>query len=126
MKRERTRLRKILYLVSAAVLLAGSVSAVLIYWSAANDAGDSGYEVVGGFVYPGGGAYDKKYMHDLQLYGGKAAILADEFIRWFNGLWHGTSLAYTVAVITFLTSLIIFIVAKNLHLLEEKEGDGIE
>ena len=113
-KLKTIRLRTWLYLTSAVILLVGLVSAVLIYWAAMNDStGDSGYEVVGGFVYPGGGGYTKKYVHDLQLYGGNAAMLADQFMRWFSGLWHGKSLSYTVAGIAFLLSFGFFVAANN-------------
>ncbi len=113
-KSETRRLRKWLYLISASILVIGAVSSVLIYWAAANEeSADSGYEIIGGFVYPGGGAYNKKYMHDLQLYGGNAAMLADRFNRWFFGLWHGTTLAYTVAVIALLLAFGFFVAARN-------------
>ncbi len=105
----RTRLR----LISFAILAIGAVSAVAIYWSAANAPEDSGYEILGENIYPGGG-YDKKYVHDLQLYGGSAAVLSDQFMRWFNGLWHGTQLAYTVAVIAVVLSFVTFVVANNI------------
>jgi hypothetical protein len=109
-----TRLRTWLYLTSAVILLTGLISSVLIYRAAANDASEgSSYEVIGGFVYPGGGAYNKRYVHDLQVYGGNAALLADRFTRWFGGLWQGTSLAYTVAVISFLVSFGILVAANN-------------
>ncbi len=111
---ETKRLRRYLYITSAAILLAGLVSAILIYRAAVNESSDdSSYEIVGGFMYPGGGAYNKKYVHDLQVYGGNAAMLADRFMRWFAGLWHGTSLAYTVACIAFLLSFVVFVVANN-------------
>ncbi len=113
-KLKKTRLRTWLYFTSGAILLAGLVGAVLIYWEAVNaPAEESGYEVIGGFVYPGGGAYNKKYLHDLQLYGGSAAVLGDRFTRWFNGLWHGTSLSYTVAVIACLLAIVVFVAANN-------------
>ncbi len=118
------RLRKWLYLTSAAVLIIGVVSSVLIYVAAANEeAADSGYDVIGGFVYPGGGAYNKKYIHDLQVYGGNAAMLADRFNRWFFGLWHGTTLAYTVAVIAVFLALVLFILGRNAqHLQSDAQG----
>ncbi len=42
----------------------------------------------------------KKYLHDLEVYGGRANVLQDEFRRWFDGLWHGRSLAGTVACLS--------------------------
>ena len=122
-KLKDTRLRTWLYWTSAGILLAGIVSAVLIYVAAMNNpAEDSGYEVIGGFVYPAGGANNKKYIHDLQLYGGNAAMLGDRFMRWFAGLWHGTSLSYTVACIAFLMSFVVFIVANNVSTYPESEA----
>jgi hypothetical protein len=105
--------RTCLYLISAIVLLVGLGSAILIYQSAMEDSGSgSAYEISGGRIYPGSG-YDKKYVHDLQLYGGQSAVLADRFMRWFDGLWQGKQLAYTVAWITFFVSLGFFIAARK-------------
>jgi hypothetical protein len=47
----------------------------------------------------------KQYRHDLEVFGGKANVLAAQFMDWFNGLWHGRSLAYTVFVITVFAAL---------------------
>jgi hypothetical protein len=124
-KTKTMRLRTWLYLCSAVILLAGLVSSILIYRAAVNDeAADSSYEVIGGFVYPGGGAYNKRYIHDLQVYGGNAAMLADRFTRWFFGLWHGTSLAYTVAVIALLVSFGVFVTANNVSVRSQSDGPG--
>jgi hypothetical protein len=103
-----------LYFIGVMILLVGLGSAAFIYQAAMNDSSSaSGYEVVGGFIYPSGGENSKKYMHDLELYGGKSAVLADEFMRWFAGLWHGTSLAFTVACITFVIALFFFLAAAS-------------
>jgi hypothetical protein len=114
MKKKSTALRTHLYLASAAILLAGVVSAVLVYRAALDEPNDeAGYEVVGGFIYPSGSEYSKKYVHDLQLYGGQANVLADRFTRWFSGLWQGRSLAYTVACTAVFLSFVIFVLARN-------------
>lgn len=103
-----------LYLISAAVLLLGIVSAVLIYQAAAQEANnDSGYEILGGKIYPGVGN-SKKYVHDLRVYGGEAAVMADQLTRWFGSLWQGTQLAYTVGWIAFFISLGFFVAARSL------------
>ena len=31
----------------------------------------------------------KRYIRSLELYGGKANVLATEITQWFNSLWHG-------------------------------------
>jgi hypothetical protein len=49
----------------------------------------------------------KRYRHDLELYGGKANVQLDEFRRWFQTLWHGRSLAGTIAFLSVMTALAI-------------------
>ena len=113
-KKTSTGLRTYLYLTSAAILLAGVISAVLVYRAAQNEPTDeAGYQVVGGFIYPNATENSKKYIHDLQLYGGQAAILSDQFMRWFFGLWQGKSLAYTIACIAAIFAFVVFVVARN-------------
>jgi hypothetical protein len=52
----------------------------------------------------------KKYVHELELYGGKINILAVELQQWLASLWRGKALAYTIAVLTLmLASLLWFI-----------------
>jgi hypothetical protein len=102
-----------LYLISTTLLLAGLGSAIVIFFTAGTDTDSaSGYHVVGGYIYPGMHEQNKKYIHDLELYGGKAAVYADEFNQWFFGLWHGKSLAYTIAVLTLIMSLAVYLLAK--------------
>jgi hypothetical protein len=73
-----------------------------------------GYELIGGEAYPITPDNSKMYEHNLELFGGKAAVLANEFRYWFVGLWHGKSLAVTVACITIVVSLGVFFVANHL------------
>ena len=56
----------------------------------------------------------KKYLRDLELYGGKANVIIDELRRGFIGLWLGKSLAFTVACITIFVSFGFFYVANHL------------
>ncbi|MGA2332062.1 MAG: hypothetical protein ABSG75_09900 [Syntrophales bacterium] len=102
-------------LISAIILLVGLGTAIFIYQTADMDAsGALGYQIIGGAIYPIMPENTKIYKHDLEVYGGKAAVLADDFRRWFNGLWHGKSLAFTVAVITILVSFTGFFAARHL------------
>ena len=48
---------------------------------------------------------ERKYHRELAMYGGKANVVSAEFIEWFDGLWHGRALAFTVAVLTVATTL---------------------
>ena len=104
-----------LNLISVSILLVGLGSAVLIYRTAENDSNSVlGYEIIGGQAYPIMSEDSKMYLRDLQLYSGKAGVLADEFRRWFVGLWYGKSLAFTVAYITLFISFVVFYVANHL------------
>ncbi len=105
-----------LHLLSVITLVVGLGSALLIYRAAENDFNNVlGYREEGGSVYPIMPGDSKKYLRDIELYGGKANVIADEFRRWFVGLWHGRSLAYTVACITIAVSFGTFYVA-SFHL----------
>ncbi len=101
-----------LYLIAAIILVVGLGSSILIYLTAA-DVSDTvlGYEVV----------ESKKYMHELELYGGKANVLAAEFMQWFDGLWHGKTLAYTVGFITVFITVGLFFVAY--HMTTDSKSD---
>jgi len=104
-----------LNLIGAIILLVGLVSAILIYLTAENDSKKVlGYEVAGEGVYPITPEDSRMYVHDLELFGGKAAVLANEFRNWFVGLWHGKSLAFTVACISIFISFGVFFIAKHI------------
>jgi len=108
-------LRESLILIGAIIMLVGLGSAVLIYQSAGDDSDNVlGYEIIGGSAYPIRPEDSRTYRRDLELYGGKAAVIADDFSRWFVGLWHGKSLAFTVAVISIFISLGFFFAANRL------------
>jgi len=81
-----------------AILAAGWGSAIAIYFAAGPDpVNPLGYEPL----------ETKQYLHDLELYGGKANVLAAEFREWFTGLWLGRNLAFTVAFLTIFVVLAI-------------------
>ncbi|HXW68894.1 MAG TPA: hypothetical protein VEJ88_04740 [Dissulfurispiraceae bacterium] len=104
MKWKSTKLQTRLHLIAAGILLVGLGSAILIYITAGN-APDN----IPDFEN------SKIYMHDLELYGGKANVLANEFRNWFAGLWQGKSLAYTIACISIIISFLIYFVANHLQ-----------
>lgn len=80
-----------LRLISYAILIAGLISAFVIYWNASPE------------LPPGYDPEDsKQYLRQMELYGGKANLLAYDLRQWFTGLWHGRSLAATVAVLSLL------------------------
>jgi hypothetical protein len=92
-------------LVATLIFIAGMGSAVLIYLTAGSSDDSSlvtDYE------------NSKRFMHDLELYGGKANVIANNFMHWFDGLWHGQSLAFTVAFLTVVITIGYFLLARQL------------
>ncbi len=90
--------------VTAAVLVVGLLSALVIYVTARPVPGN-----------PLGEPEDsRKYLRDMEVYGGKANVLAAEVRSWFSGLWHGRNLAFTVAVLTILAALAFLFLAMPL------------
>lgn len=101
-------------LATRAVLIVGFTAAVVAYFVAAtrpeNPLGDP--------------LENKKYIHDLQLYGGTANVVAAEFRDWLAGLWYGKNLAYTLAVLTLLLAgLVRFLSIPPLREDEEEEPE---
>ncbi len=103
MKRRLTNRKGLLNCISIATLLIGLGCAGLIYLRA-----DIAPEnpLLNEFEY------SKRYQHDLELYGGKANVIANEITNWFESLWHGKRLAYTVACIAVLLSCVPFFAAR--------------
>jgi hypothetical protein len=96
----KTRLR-----LSALVILAlGLASALGIYLAAADAPTSAALAEMHG---------SKPYVHQLERFGGKAAVLFDEFNRWFAGLWQGRQLGITVAWITIFIAAGLFLVARH-------------
>jgi hypothetical protein len=98
-----TRAQTGLYVVGYIVLIGGSIAAAR--------------------AYKVGAAYDARnaFMSDpiiakqndqrLEEIGGKSNVFANDFQQWFIGLWHGTHLAYTLAVLTFVVAGLCFFIA---------------
>ena len=105
MKGPTTGGQRRLYLAVAAILLAGFGSAAAIYLFAENVAQN---DMVTEFEN------SKVYRHELEAYGGKLNVVASDFMGWFNGLWHGRTLAVTVAVITTVVAAGLILVARYL------------
>lgn len=115
MKLKALNLYSCLNLISIMVLGVGLMSAILIYRNAEDTPyGALGYEEGGGTAYPVLPEDSKQYLHGLELYGGKANVLMDQLRRGFIGLWHGKSLAYTIACITIFVSFMLFYTANYL------------
>lgn len=101
-----------LYASALAVLIAGLCGAVAIWLTAGDDPAPvaSQFVVVDGKAYPIAPGESKRYVRDVQRFGGRAGVLFDELDRWFAGLWRGRSLAVTVGWIAVFLSAGLFLV----------------
>ena len=101
-----------LNIIGAVILLVGLGSAVFLYQRGEVDVNDIySYETEGDATYSLGPENSKRYLRDLEMYGGKAGILADELRRWLLRLWRGESAAYIVAILSILISTLFFYAA---------------
>ncbi|MEI7428831.1 MAG: hypothetical protein WCL27_00140 [Betaproteobacteria bacterium] len=109
MNGDKWSLSRRLYLTGVVILVLGLLSAATIYFTVAVASEDVlGYEIIDGKAYPLMVSDSKMYRHDLERFGGKAAIMADDLNRWFSGLWQGKQLAWTVAILTIMLALGFF------------------
>ncbi|MBI1754618.1 MAG: hypothetical protein HY014_18565 [Acidobacteria bacterium] len=109
-----TRIRQI----TAGILAAGLGAATIIYLRAApKGANPLGYEPED----------TKKYLRDLELYGGKANVLATEFMKAWDGLWRGRNLAFTLAALTVILATLFWILARRqaAHLAQTEGGENL-
>ena len=112
---DNAALKKRLRLGSLIVLLAGLLSALLIYLFAEERPDDTlGYVVANGTAFPLATRDSKTYRREVQRFGGKAALAFDDFNQWFAGLWRGKALAKTVAWISVLLSVLAYLFALSL------------
>ena len=65
----------------------------------------------------------KMYLRSLKVYAGQFGVLADEIRRWFQSLWTGKNLAYTVASFTVIVALALYVIASDPHF-KESTDDG--
>ena len=77
------------------IVAMGFLAAVIIYITAGPPAQNPlGYDPL----------QTKAYRHELEVFGGKANVIVAEFQDWFEGLWHGRQLAYTIAVLSIIAA----------------------
>lgn len=105
--------RRRVYLAGIVILALGLASAALVYFLAAKQGGASaaGYNIVGTTAYPITLDESSREMQQVERLGGKPAVLALEFHRWFLSLWHGRPLAWTLAILCAAVALLCFHIA---------------
>ncbi len=90
--------RTLLMLAAGVVLVVGLSLAAWIYLEDQRESQRAlVYEQGYGGVFQLKPEHSKKFIHDLQLYGGKANVFFYELTGWFEGLWHGMPLALIIA-----------------------------
>jgi hypothetical protein len=119
-------LKKRLHRICLVILGVGLCAAVLVYLFAAEVPEDSvGYVVVNGTAYPISAGDSRKYRREVERFGGKAALAFDDFNRWFTELWRGKALARTLAWISILMSLGIYLFANSLAADTQADGEDM-
>jgi hypothetical protein len=99
--------------LSITILAIGLGSSILIYMTAKpSPLNPLGYDLLN----------TKKYLRSLEVYGGKMNILATEFMQWFDGLWHGMSLAFTVGIISAVLAFLLWFI--GIHMETDLDTDS--
>ena len=90
-------------LAAALVLIVGLATAAAIYFTAEDEP-----QLGSSYVIVMDPAMTKTYVRDLERFGGKAAVLFDEFNRWFAARWHGKALGVTIAWLSVGAAALLF------------------
>jgi hypothetical protein len=101
--RTLTRAQVWLYVVGYAILLAGSLGSAQAYRVGA--AYDASHTLATDPIIA------KQNEQRMEEIGGKSNVFAQDTKEWFIGLWHGTRLAYTLAVLTLAAAVLCFFTA---------------
>ncbi len=99
-------------LVTSLILAVGLTGTLVLYVAAVRAPDDPADELTD----------SKQYLRQMELYGGKANVLAAELQHWLSSLWHGRRLALTVACGTLLVAGAYWLVAAPLPSDLEKRG----
>ena len=107
------QLKRRLTASALAILAAGLCAAALIFFNTEEaPAAAQSYVIVDGEAYPGAAQPSRRDIREQQRFGGKAAVLFDQFNRWFASLWRGRQLAHTVAWLSVLLALGLYLFAR--------------
>lgn len=99
MRRYLSALRSRFDIWGAIVLVAGLLCSLYVYLTADNE-----------LILEDDLESSKKYVNELENYGGNANMLGTELANWFGGLWHGKNLAFTIAAVTLIVAFWFFYV----------------
>jgi hypothetical protein len=65
----------------------------------------------------------KKYVRELELYGGKINVLGVELHQWLASLWRGKALAYIIVVLTLMLSALLWFIGSRAASLRETQAE---
>ncbi len=99
--------------LSYGILTLGLGLAVLLYMTASPSPYPLGYDPF----------TSKKYVRELELYGGKINVLAVELHQWLASLWRGKALAYTIAVLTLMLSALLWFIGARAASFRETQAE---
>jgi hypothetical protein len=86
--------------LAGAILAVGWAIAIAVYVSAARVEDDPDvYDL----------EHSRTYVRQLEVIGGKAAVMGKEIDDWIAGLWRGAHRAYTIACGTALVALAVYL-----------------
>lgn len=107
-------LKKRLSISATLTLLAGVVASTAVFLTASPDEQNS---LVTEF------RNSKACRHELEAYGGKLSLIADELCRWFNSLWKGENLAFTIAAASAAVACLLYFIARRIHTASSEQAD---
>ncbi len=100
--------------LASGILLAGAAAGILLYLTASPPTGD---------LLSDQANQSKQYLREMETYGGTANVLASQIREWFDGLWQGPTLGITVACLSAVLALVVFLA---LTPLEGRARDGTD
>lgn len=111
-----------LNLLGVLILCVGLATAFWLFRDAGEDASDViSYVIADGQSYPVTTADSKLYRLQLERFGGKMAVFADDLNRWLASLTHGKGLAGVIALLAIVMAVGCFLAARR-----HSPGDAAE
>ena len=106
-------MRARLLIAAGLVVVIGVIAGATIYATADEEAAATSYVIVGGEAYAVDPTRTKSYQLQLERFGGKAAILFDEFNRWFAARWQGKALGVSIGWISVGAAALLYWIASR-------------
>ena len=110
-RRHFAPMRSRLFITALFIVVAGLSCGVTIYLLG-DEPEATAYVIVGDTAYPVDPTTSKTYVRQLERFGGKTAVLFDDFNRWFTALWQGKRLGITIGALSVLAALALLGIAR--------------